>query len=152
MRPLHITMIGVAALSTTTALIVGGVLGGHKHQGEKEAVAKPRNAPHRAVTQPKRATLPPLTPDYAVTLQAILDAARPKGEGRITVHDCRSGRYGNEHFCTWSTPRYACEAGFIQEQPGQGTVPVQTGRVPGYTRATCRSGPILAKWFAEAGA
>lgn len=107
------------------------------------------SAVRRALPAPAP-SLPPLTPDYTVTFQAILDAARPKGEGRITVHDCRSGRYGNEHFCAWSTTKYACEAGFIQEQPGNGTVPVQTGRIPGYTRKTCRTGPILAKLFAEA--
>lgn len=106
---------------------------------------------HSAVSKPAapKQDLPRLTPQYTVEFQAILDDARPKGEKRIVVHDCRAGRYGNEHFCAWIDTKGRCQAGFIQEQPGNGTVPVQVGRVNRPPRG-CYSGPILREFFARA--
>lgn len=75
--------------------------------------------------------MPPDEPGYTEYLQGSLDAAQPPNvKGRIIVKFCRQGRYGNEHLCGWITTHGKCRVGFIQEQPGNGTVPVQLWNAP----------------------
>jgi len=116
-----------AAWGLLSIVMFGGVLAlGLKTEDRKGGVPEPTATEHASSPS---SHLPPARPEYARTFQGIVDAARPKGEGRIIVKGCYAGRQGNEHFCVWVAPK-GCEAGFIQEQPGNGTVPVQTGRVP----------------------
>lgn len=90
---------------------------------------------------------PPLQPEYAKYFQTVIDYSRPPSyKHRLIVKDCRRGRYGNEHVCAWVNYRGECFLGFIVEDPGNGTVPAEVGRVP-LTAAKCNSANALNLFF-----
>lgn len=117
-------------------LVVAGMIDGDKKGPASKGPASVRIARSQAPA------LPPAQPAYARSFQAILDAARPKGAKRIIVKDCRRGRIGNEHFCTWLASDGKCRAGFITEDPSLGTVPHEVGRVP-FRPSRCTTAHVL---------
>src|SRR6185369_9462266 len=88
-----------AAWGLLSIVMFGGVLAlGLKTEDRKGGVPEPTATEHASSPS---SHLPPARPEYARTFQGIVDAARPKGEGRIIVKGCYAGRQGNEHFCVW---------------------------------------------------
>jgi len=125
----------VAAVVASVVVLVGlAVSGGH------DAPSTP--ALHLSKGERGTRPLPAAQTGYARSLQRLLDAARPAGEGRVVVRDCRAGRVGNEHFCAWTGSDGRCRAGFILEDPGAGTVPTRVGRVP-LPPARCTTAAVL---------
>lgn len=81
-------------------------------------------------------------PGYAASLQKSLDAARPAGARRVVVRDCRAGRVGNEHLCTWTDGGGRCQAGFLRETPS-GTMVGEHGIVP-IPASRCNTATVIA--------
>lgn len=131
-----IVPVGVFVGSLVAVAMIFFMLSSHP---SRKASAAPKAA---------RPALPPAQPDYTRSFQGILDAARPKGTKRIVVKDCRRGRLGNEHFCAWLGSDGNCRAGFILEDPANGTVPEKVGRVP-LPATSCSTANVFA-WLRSA--
>ena len=69
---------------------------------------------------------PAAQPEYARSLQGLVDEARPPGEARMFIKGCVAGPTANAHFCAWIY-RAKCHAAMVVVTPGEGTVPTAQG-------------------------